>query len=44
VLVGCALAQLVRPGAPVIFGNFVTSVDMKTGSPTFGTPESALAS
>ncbi|WP_170405417.1 trimethylamine methyltransferase family protein [Ruegeria arenilitoris] len=44
VLVGCALAQLVRPGAPVIFGNFVTSVDLKTGSPSFGTPESALAS
>jgi trimethylamine--corrinoid protein Co-methyltransferase len=44
VLVGCALAQLVRPGAPVIFGNFVTSVDLKSGSPTFGTPESALAS
>ena len=44
VLVGCALAQLARPGAPVIFGNFVTSVDLKTGSPSFGTPESALAS
>ncbi len=44
VLVGCALAQLVRPGAPVVFGNFVTSVDLKSGSPSFGTPESALAS
>ncbi|MES0826962.1 trimethylamine methyltransferase family protein [Ruegeria sp. SCP11] len=44
VLVGCALAQLARPGAPVVFGNFVTSVDLKSGSPTFGTPESALAS
>ncbi len=44
VLVGCALSQLVRPGAPVIFGNFVTSVDLKSGSPSFGTPESALAS
>ena len=44
VLVGCALAQLARPGAPVIFGNFVTSVDLKSGSPSFGTPESALAS
>ncbi|WP_170763035.1 trimethylamine methyltransferase family protein [Ruegeria lacuscaerulensis] len=44
VLVGCALAQLVRPGAPVIFGNFVTSVDLRSGSPSFGTPESALAS
>lgn len=44
VLVGCALAQLVRPGAPVVFGNFVTTVDLKSGSPSFGTPESALAS
>ena len=44
VLVGCALGQLARPGSPCIFGNFVTSVDLKTGSPSFGTPESALAS
>lgn len=44
VLVGCALAQLVRPGSPVIFGNFVTSVDLKLGSPSFGTPEPALGS
>ncbi|WP_286193795.1 trimethylamine methyltransferase family protein [Tropicibacter sp. R16_0] len=44
VLVGCALAQLVRPGSPVVFGNFVTTVDLKSGSPSFGTPESALAS
>jgi trimethylamine---corrinoid protein Co-methyltransferase len=44
VLVGCALAQLVRPSAPVVFGNFVTTVDLKSGSPSFGTPESALAS
>ena len=44
VLVGCALAQLARPGAPVVFGNFVTSVDLKSGSPTFGTPEPALGS
>lgn len=44
VIVGCALAQLARPGAPVIFGNFVTTVDLKSGSPSFGTPESALAS
>ena len=43
VLVGCALGQLERPGSPSIFGNFVTSVDLKSGSPTFGTPEPALA-
>jgi trimethylamine--corrinoid protein Co-methyltransferase len=44
VLVGCALGQLERPGSPSVFGNFVTSVDLKSGAPTFGTPEPALAS
>ena len=44
VLVGCALGQLERPGSPSIFGNFVTSVDLRTGSPTFGTPEPVLGS
>ena len=44
VMAGVALGQLERPGSPVIFGNFLTTVDLKTGSPTFGTPESALAS
>ncbi len=44
VLVGCALGQLERPGSPVVFGNFVTSVDLRSGSPTFGTPEPVLAS
>lgn len=44
VLVGCALGQLERPGSPAIFGNFVTSVDLRSGSPTFGTPEPALGS
>ncbi len=42
-LAGIALAQLVRPGAPVIYGGFTTNVDMKTGSPAFGTPEGAWA-
>jgi trimethylamine--corrinoid protein Co-methyltransferase len=41
VLVGVAYAQLVRAGAPVIFGAFVTSIDMNSGAPTFGTPEAA---
>jgi trimethylamine--corrinoid protein Co-methyltransferase len=36
-----AYAQLVRPGAPVIFGAFVTSIDMNSGAPTFGTPEAS---
>lgn len=39
VLAGVAYSQLVRPGAPVIFGAFVASIDMNSGAPTFGTPE-----
>ena len=42
VLAGVAYSQLVRPGAPVIFGAFVTSIDMNSGAPTFGTPEAAM--
>ncbi len=38
-LAGIAYSQLIRPGAPVIFGCFVTSIDMNSGAPTFGTPE-----
>jgi trimethylamine---corrinoid protein Co-methyltransferase len=38
-LVGLALAQIVRPGAPVVYGSFTSNVDMKSGSPAFGTPE-----
>ena len=41
VLAGVAYSQLVRQGAPVIFGAFVTSIDMNSGAPTFGTPEAA---
>src|SRR6478735_1047462 len=40
-LAGIALAQLLRPGAPVIFGSFLSNTDMQSGSPSFGTPESA---
>jgi trimethylamine---corrinoid protein Co-methyltransferase len=43
-MVGCALTQLERKGAPVIFGNFLSSTQLKTGSPTFGTPEPAIGS
>ena len=39
VTAGIAYSQLVKPGAPVIFGAFVTSIDMNSGAPTFGTPE-----
>ena len=41
-LVGMTFAQLIRPGAPVIFGSFASSMSMQTGAPTFGTPEPAL--
>ncbi len=41
VLAGIAYSQLIRKGAPVIFGAFVTSIDMNSGAPTFGTPEAS---
>jgi trimethylamine--corrinoid protein Co-methyltransferase len=40
-LAGMAFVQLVRPGAPVVFGSFASSMSMQTGAPTFGTPEPA---
>ena len=43
VLAGTAFTQLVRPGAPVIFGTFVSTLSMQSGAPTFGTPEATLA-
>ncbi len=42
-LAGIALLQLVRPGAPAIYGGFTTNVDMRSGAPAFGTPEGAWA-
>src|SRR4029453_3617751 len=42
-LAGIALAQLTRPGAPVVYGAFTSDVDMKSGAPAFGTPENARA-
>jgi trimethylamine--corrinoid protein Co-methyltransferase len=41
-LSGIALSQLIRPGCPVIFGSFLSNIDMQSGSPCFGTPESAM--
>jgi trimethylamine--corrinoid protein Co-methyltransferase len=41
-MAGMAFAQLVRPGAPVVFGSFASSISMQSGAPTFGTPEPAL--
>jgi len=43
-MVGCAISQLERPGAPVVFGTFLSSTSLRSGSPTFGTPEPALGS
>jgi len=40
--VGMATTQLVRKGAPVVFGTFGSSISMQSGAPTFGTPEPAL--
>ena len=40
----CALAQLVRPGAPTILASFFSSMSLRSGSPTFGTPEPAIGS
>ncbi len=42
-MVGIALSQLIRPGAPVVYGNFLTTLNLKTGAPTFGTPEAVLS-
>ena len=41
-LAGMAYTQLVRPGAPVVFGSFAAAISMQSGAPTFGTPEPSL--
>ncbi|CAA9359094.1 MAG: Trimethylamine methyltransferase family protein [uncultured Nocardioidaceae bacterium] len=41
-LAGIALVQLVRPGTPCVMGSFLSTTDMKSGSPAFGGPESAV--
>jgi trimethylamine--corrinoid protein Co-methyltransferase len=41
-LTGIALSQMIRPGCPVVFGSFLSNIDMQSGSPTFGTPESGI--
>ena len=38
-LAGLAFTQMVRPGAPAVYGAFTSNVDMKSGAPAFGTPE-----
>lgn len=42
-LAGIATLQLAQPGAPVVYGGFTTNIDMRSGSPAFGTPEGAWA-
>jgi trimethylamine--corrinoid protein Co-methyltransferase len=42
-LAGITLTQLVRPGAPVVYGAFTSNVDLRSGAPAFGTPEHARA-
>jgi trimethylamine--corrinoid protein Co-methyltransferase len=44
VLAGASFTQLIRPGAPVLFGTFASSISMQSGAPTFGTPEPSLVS
>ncbi len=42
-LLGVALTQLTRKGAPVVYGGFTSNVDMRSGAPAFGTPENSIA-
>jgi trimethylamine--corrinoid protein Co-methyltransferase len=41
-LAGIALAQMIEPGTPVVYGSFMTNVDLQSGSPVFGSPESQV--
>ena len=41
-LAGIALVQTINPGSPCVFGSFLSNTDMQSGSPSFGTPESAV--
>ncbi len=41
-LAGIALAQMIEPGTPVVYGSFLTNVDLQSGSPVFGSPECQL--
>lgn len=39
----CAYVQLLRPGAPFVLGNFLSSMSLKSGAPTFGMPEPVVS-
>jgi trimethylamine--corrinoid protein Co-methyltransferase len=42
-LAGIALTQMIAPGTPVVYGSFLTNIDLQSGSPVFGSPESQIA-
>ena len=41
-LAGIALAQMIEPGTPVVYGSFLTNIDLQSGAPVFGSPESQI--
>ena len=41
-LAGIVLAQMIEPGTPVVYGSFLTNIDLQSGAPVFGSPESQL--
>lgn len=42
-LAGIILTQMIQPGTPVVYGSFLTTIDLQSGAPVFGSPESQLA-
>jgi trimethylamine--corrinoid protein Co-methyltransferase len=42
-MIVCAFVQLLRPGAPFVMGNFLSSMSLKSGAPTFGMPEPVIS-
>ena len=42
-LAGIALCQMITPGLPIVYGSFMTNIDLQSGAPVFGSPESQLA-
>lgn len=42
-LAGIALCQMINPGMPLIYGSFMTNIDLQSGAPVFGSPESQIA-
>lgn len=41
-LAGIAFAQMIEPGTPVVYGSFLTNIDLQSGAPVFGSPESQM--